>query len=168
MGRKRTKEAEDRHIELGKQLKEARNAGAQPHSPKIRDRSQKAVAKKLGWSTSMVAKMETGLGTPSPFRLRALADYYSKPLMPWLRLLYGKELIDVILGAHREEESAKKQKLARGVRLFKVAGRPTRKQFILVYGKKGPGMTWKERTAAGVPAEKFQDVLRAKQQGKSV
>ena len=49
-----------------------------------------------------------------------------------------------------------------GIRLFKVAGRPTREQFILVYGERGPRMTWEQRAAAGVPAEKFQATLAEK------
>ncbi len=46
-----------------------------------------------------------------------------------------------------------------GIRLFKVAGRPTKEQFIAVYGEKGAKMTWDQRAAAGVPAEKFQAAL---------
>jgi hypothetical protein len=38
---------------------------------------------------------------------------------------------------------------AEGLRLFKVAGRPTREQVILVYGERGPVMTWAQRAAAG-------------------
>jgi hypothetical protein len=49
-----------------------------------------------------------------------------------------------------------------GIRLFKLAGRPTREQFILVYGERGPKMTWEQRAAAGVPAEKFQAALAEK------
>ena len=49
-----------------------------------------------------------------------------------------------------------------GIRLFKLAGRPTREQFTLVYGKNGPKMTWEQRAAAGVPAEKFQAALAEK------
>lgn len=51
---------------------------------------------------------------------------------------------------------------AEGLRLFKVAGRPTREQVILVYGERGPVMTWAERAKAGVPAKKFQAALAAK------
>jgi len=51
---------------------------------------------------------------------------------------------------------------AEGLRLFKVAGRPTREQVILVYGERGPKMTWAERAKAGVPAAKFQAALAAK------
>ena len=43
-----------------------------------------------------------------------------------------------------------------GIRLFQLAGRPTKEQFIRVYGERGPKMTWEERAATGVPAEKFQ------------
>jgi hypothetical protein len=50
-----------------------------------------------------------------------------------------------------------------GVRLFKLAGRPTREQFVLVYGERGPRMTWAERAKAGVPAAKFQAALAIKQ-----
>ena len=49
-----------------------------------------------------------------------------------------------------------------GIRLFKVAGRPTKEQFILVYGERGPRMTWDERAKAGVPAKQFQAALAAK------
>ena len=52
---------------------------------------------------------------------------------------------------------------AEGLRLFKVAGRPTREQVMLVYGERGPVMTWAERAKAGVPAKKFQTALKAKQ-----
>lgn len=46
-----------------------------------------------------------------------------------------------------------------GIRLFQLAGRPTKEQFIQVYGEQGPRMTWAQRAAAGVPAEKFQAAL---------
>ena len=49
-----------------------------------------------------------------------------------------------------------------GIRLFKLAGRPTKEQFRLVYGEKGPLMTWDQRVAAGVPAKKFQAALAEK------
>jgi len=49
-----------------------------------------------------------------------------------------------------------------GIRLFKLAGRPTKEQFILVYGERGPRMTWDERAKAGVPAKQFQAALAAK------
>ena len=49
-----------------------------------------------------------------------------------------------------------------GIRLFKLAGRPTKEQFIRVYGERGPRMTWEQRAAAGVPAEKFQAALAEK------
>jgi hypothetical protein len=54
---------------------------------------------------------------------------------------------------------------AEGVRLFKVAGRPTKEQFVLVYGEQGPKMTWDQRAAAGVPAEKFQAALASAVRG---
>jgi hypothetical protein len=52
---------------------------------------------------------------------------------------------------------------AEGIRLFKVAGRPTKAQFQLVYGERGHLMTWKERAKAGVSARQFQTALAAKQ-----
>ena len=52
---------------------------------------------------------------------------------------------------------------AAGIRLFKLAGRPSKEQFLLVYGSKGPRMTWDERAKAGVDAEHFQAALAAKQ-----
>jgi len=52
---------------------------------------------------------------------------------------------------------------AEGIRLFALAGRPTKQDFIKVYGENGPKMTWEQRAKAGVPAEKFQAALAAKQ-----
>lgn len=48
---------------------------------------------------------------------------------------------------------------AAGMKLFALAGRPTKEQFIAVYGSNGAKMTWTERAAAGVPAKKFQEAL---------
>lgn len=55
---------------------------------------------------------------------------------------------------------------AEGIRLFTIAGRPTREQFQLVYGDRGHLLTWSQRAAAGVPANKFQAALAAKQSGR--
>jgi hypothetical protein len=51
---------------------------------------------------------------------------------------------------------------AAGMRLFKLAGRPTEEEFVLVYGERGPKTTWEERAKAGVPAAKFRAALAAK------
>jgi hypothetical protein len=56
-------------------------------------------------------------------------------------------------------KSVVSQNRSEGVRMFKLAGRPTKEQFTKVYGEGGPKMTWAQRAAAGVPAEKFQAVL---------
>ena len=53
-----------------------------------------------------------------------------------------------------------------GIRLFALAGRPTRDQFTRVYGPAGPKMTWQQRAAAGIPAEKFQAALASAGQRK--
>ena len=63
-------------------------------------------------------------------------------------------------------KSVVSQNRAEGIRLFKLAGRPTREQCILIYGERGPRMTWAERAKAGVPANKFQAALAAKQAGR--
>jgi hypothetical protein len=60
-------------------------------------------------------------------------------------------------------KSVVSQNRAEGLRLFKLAGRPTTEQFVLVYGERGPKMTWDQRAAARVPAKKFQAALAAKQ-----
>ncbi len=73
---------------------------------------------------------------------------------------------------HRAVKAAKKTKRrptsdgkarAEGLRLFRLAGRPSKQDFIKVYGANGPKMTWEERAKAGVPAKKFQAALAAKQ-----
>src|ERR1017187_4212044 len=46
---------------------------------------------------------------------------------------------------------AARASIAEGTRLFALAGRPTKQQFIFVYGEKGPKMMWAERAKAGVP-----------------
>jgi len=53
-----------------------------------------------------------------------------------------------------------------GIRLFNLAGRPTKQQFQQVYGERGHLLTWSQRAEAGVPAEKFQAALAAKQSGR--
>jgi hypothetical protein len=63
-------------------------------------------------------------------------------------------------------KSVVSQNRSEGLRLYKVAGRPTREECILVYGDRGPRMTWAERAKAGVPANKFQAALAAKQSGR--
>ncbi len=52
--------------------------------------------------------------------------------------------------------------IAEGARLFALAGRPTKAQFVKVYGPQGPKMTWEQRAKAGVDAKHFQEVLKAK------
>ena len=58
-------------------------------------------------------------------------------------------------------KKAKKNRTA-GLAKFIGAGRPTKKEFIKVYGKRGHLMTWEERQAAGVSAEQFQAALAKK------
>lgn len=55
---------------------------------------------------------------------------------------------------------------AQGIKLYALAGRPTKEQFQLVYGERGHLMTWKERAKAGVSAKEFQRALAAKQSGR--
>jgi len=55
---------------------------------------------------------------------------------------------------------------AEGIRLFTLAGRPSKQDFIKVYGPNGPKLTWAQRSEAGVPAEKFEAALAAKQSGR--
>jgi hypothetical protein len=57
---------------------------------------------------------------------------------------------------------AARARIAEGTRLFALAGRPTKAQFVKVYGAKGPTMTWAQRADAGVDAKHFQEVLNAK------
>ena len=52
--------------------------------------------------------------------------------------------------------------IAEGTRLFALAGRPTKAQFVKVYGPQGPKMTWEQRGKAGVDARHFQEALKAK------
>ena len=52
--------------------------------------------------------------------------------------------------------------IAEGTRLFALAGRPTKAQFVKVYGPKGPTMTWAQRANAGVDAKHFQAALAEK------
>jgi hypothetical protein len=52
--------------------------------------------------------------------------------------------------------------IAEGTRLFALAGRPTKAQFVKVYGAKGPTMTWAQRAKAGVDAKHFQAALAEK------
>ncbi len=57
---------------------------------------------------------------------------------------------------------AARSNIAEGTRLFALAGRPTKVQFIKVYGPNGPKMTWAQRAKAGVDAKHFQAALAAR------
>jgi hypothetical protein len=48
-----------------------------------------------------------------------------------------------------------------GIALFKLAGRPSREDFVKVYGPTGPRLTWPQRAALGVDAAHFQAALKA-------
>jgi len=63
----------------------------------------------------------------------------------------------------KRRQTADGKARAQGMRLFKLAGRPSKQDFVKVYGPNGPKMTWEERAKAGVPAKKFQAALAAKQ-----
>ena len=52
--------------------------------------------------------------------------------------------------------------IAEGTRLYALAGRPSKADFIKVYGPNGPKMTWAQRAEAGVDAKHFQEALKAK------
>jgi hypothetical protein len=56
---------------------------------------------------------------------------------------------------------AARARIAEGTRLFALAGRPTKAQFVKVYGPQGPNMTWEQRAKAGVDAKHFQGALAA-------
>ena len=60
--------------------------------------------------------------------------------------------------ASNKSTSAGKSR-AEGIRLFALAGRPSKEDFVKVYGPAGPKMTWEQRAEAGVPADKFQAAL---------
>jgi hypothetical protein len=69
--------------------------------------------------------------------------------------------------APKTSASSAAKSRAGGIRLFNLAGRPTKEQFQLVYGnERGHLMTWKERAKAGVSAKQFQAALAAKQAGR--
>jgi len=59
----------------------------------------------------------------------------------------------------QEKSTSAGKSRAEGIRLFTLAGRPSKEDFVKVYGTAGPKMTWKQRAEAGVPAEKFQAAL---------
>ena len=79
----------------------------------------------------------------------------------------GKVRTEAAKAAPKPESQQKSAGVNRseGIRLFKVAGRPTKEQFILVYGEPGPRMTWDERAKAGVSAKQFQAALASAARG---
>ncbi len=64
--------------------------------------------------------------------------------------------------AHAVRSKTARAHIAEGTRLFALAGRSTKSQFIKVYGPQGPKMTWEQRAKAGVDAKHFQSALAAK------
>jgi murein L,D-transpeptidase YcbB/YkuD len=82
----------------------------------------------------------------------------------------SKKKVKVVKKATKQAQSKQAQvrskaaraHIAEGTRLFALAGRPTKAQFIKVYGAQGPKMTWEQRAKAGVDAKHFQAALAAK------
>src|SRR6266404_5041743 len=64
--------------------------------------------------------------------------------------------------AKSKRAQVRSKAIAEGTRLFALAGRPTKAQFVKVYGPNGPRMTWAQRAKAGVDAKHFQEALKAK------
>lgn len=81
------------------------------------------------------------------------------------RAVPKSQKVKTVKHARARQTSAGKAR-AEGMRLFKLAGRPSTEDFIKVYGANGPKMTWEQRAAAGVPAAKFQAALAAKGVGR--
>ena len=65
-------------------------------------------------------------------------------------------------GAANKAQKSAGANRSEGIRLFQLAGRPTKEQFTKVYGEGGPKMTWEQRAKAGVDAKHFQEALKAK------
>jgi hypothetical protein len=86
-----------------------------------------------------------------------------------IRRLFGKKSTGVLAKSTLKSKSKPKterptserasKNRAEGLRLFTLASRPTKGQFVKVYGKRGHLMTWDQRAAAGIPADKFQAAL---------
>ena len=54
--------------------------------------------------------------------------------------------------------------IAEGTRLFALAGRPTKAQFVKVYGAKGPTMTWGATSQSGCPSGEVSVRTRGEKQ----
>ena len=109
-----------------------------------KDKSEISRSKKTAGATRKTASRKMRAAARVKDKVKTQA---AKPAVPTQQPMTKNEI-----GSARSE----------GIRLFKVAGRPPKEQFILVYGERGPKMTWEQRAAAGVPAEKFQAALAAK------
>ena len=55
---------------------------------------------------------------------------------------------------------------AEGIRLFKLAGRPSKEDFVTFMVPLDQNMTWDQRASCGRSREKFQAALAAKQSGR--
>ncbi len=93
-------------------------------------------------------------------RLRGLVGIIEELSFTTVRHRLISLLVRMAKEGHRTNEGV--EIIAEGTRLFALAGRPTKAQFIKVYGANGPRMTWAERAAAGVDAKHFQAALAAK------
>jgi hypothetical protein len=58
--------------------------------------------------------------------------------------------------------SSTRASIAKVTRLYAIAGRPTKADFIKTYGPKEPNTTWAQRAAADVDSKHFQEALKAK------
>jgi hypothetical protein len=109
-----------------------------------KDKSEISRSKKTAGATRKTAGRKMRAAARVKDKVKAQA---AKPAVPTQQPMTKNEI-----GSARSE----------GIRLFALAGRPTKEQFILAYGERGPRMTWDERAKAGVPAKQFQTALAAK------
>ena len=79
-----------------------------------------------------------------------------------LKPVKGKKAATKPSPASTTRSKAARANISEGTRLYPLAGRPTKAQFIKVYGSKGPAMTWEQRAQAGIDAKHFQEALKAK------
>ena len=114
---------------------------------KKRTLREKSAISRIQQTTGATRKTATRKMRAAPKVKAKLKAQAAKPAAPRQQPMTQSEI-----GSARSE----------GIRLFKLAGRPTKEQFILVYGERGPKMTWEQRAAVGVPAEKFQAALAEK------
>jgi hypothetical protein len=129
-------------------------------------RQSKRLAKKISKRTELAAKPEDEIDSDSMSASTEVPQVIPATSQPEVAVESQQPVAaaapaaPVIPSAPSTRSEAAKANIKEGFRLHQIAGRPTKQQLVLVFGKAGYLLTWPKRTERfGITPETFQAAL---------